>query len=601
MERNKCQPRPKLGAEIGQGSFGRVYRVQHDAKVVLKLCKGTKGDLIDYSRLRETAALTLLNKSDVPYFVKFKKSYRYSVNKWGLFLESFEHDLTQQHEFTDNQIRNLFFKIVNGVLYLHNRNLMHRDLKNRNILRKSQTVAFCDFGSITYTFGQPSQTAPRSRSCTHNFTQSACTLTHRAPELIFNSTNYTEAVDIWSLGVILAEMYVGSHVFWTYHNNEYLGTNLNVKKRSVTYNSSDSETEEEVNDTFHNLCKCFGTQAMKKLEKYPDYHNIMTESKGFYPKLYKKGLGLSQYLKVQQSLRLPVKKYRYPTTFSKDDGDINTIRRPREIPADAIKLIAKMLKINPNDRLPVSEIIDDPFFQGRTATEPIITCPIRKVELTDLSQPSHLPVTYKRAEMVICLYKWYLHLSWQNLHTLFSAVEIAHRFTINNNQKYNTLDLVACAIISTSLYESTRIIEENAWVDATEHMYTIRQLRKAPIRVETVLKHDFMSASEWMYVQALQQRIIPTSKKKRDSVLLLTEALLISSLLSSSHTCFSKRDISTTAFSIALSYYKLQSPFVTSSAIRDHLMLTYKKMMKSRHIISNRYNGSTPLQLKIKQ
>ncbi|OAQ30597.1 hypothetical protein K457DRAFT_39147, partial [Linnemannia elongata AG-77] len=36
---------------------------------------------------------------------------------------------------------------------------------------------------------------------------------YRAPELLFSSGKYTNAIDIWSAGVLFAEMYLGKHLF----------------------------------------------------------------------------------------------------------------------------------------------------------------------------------------------------------------------------------------------------------------------------------------------------------------------------------------------------------------------------------------------------
>jgi serine/threonine protein kinase len=44
-----------------------------------------------------------------------------------------------------------------------------------------------------------------------------CSRYYRAPELIFGATEYTTAIDIWSMGCVMAELLLGQ--VWTFHVN----------------------------------------------------------------------------------------------------------------------------------------------------------------------------------------------------------------------------------------------------------------------------------------------------------------------------------------------------------------------------------------------
>jgi len=46
-----------------------------------------------------------------------------------------------------------------------------------------------------------------------NLTREVVTFPYRAPELILGMPNYSEKVDIWSIGCIFAEWYLGKIVF----------------------------------------------------------------------------------------------------------------------------------------------------------------------------------------------------------------------------------------------------------------------------------------------------------------------------------------------------------------------------------------------------
>ena len=76
--------------------------------------------------------------------------------------------------------------------------MIHRDLKPANVLVKKvphgMVLKIADFGMTREALASGSMT-PR-----------VCTLWYRAPELLLGTTQYTTAVDIWSLGCICVEL-----------------------------------------------------------------------------------------------------------------------------------------------------------------------------------------------------------------------------------------------------------------------------------------------------------------------------------------------------------------------------------------------------------
>ena len=64
-----------------------------------------------------------------------------------------------------------------------------------------QVLKLCDFGSAkALVRGEPNVAY-------------ICSRYYRAPELIFGSTDYTTAIDVWSAGCVLAELLIGSPIF----------------------------------------------------------------------------------------------------------------------------------------------------------------------------------------------------------------------------------------------------------------------------------------------------------------------------------------------------------------------------------------------------
>ena len=85
---------------------------------------------------------------------------------------------------------------------MHQNKIAHRDLKPENILlSKSGKIKICDFGHSKI-LDQNGKNTP--------FVVSRV---YRAPELLLCITKYTTAIDIWSVGCILAELFILKPVF----------------------------------------------------------------------------------------------------------------------------------------------------------------------------------------------------------------------------------------------------------------------------------------------------------------------------------------------------------------------------------------------------
>lgn len=90
-----------------------------------------------------------------------------------------------------------------GLAYLLGINICHRDIKPQNILVDNTTMILkiCDFGSAK-------KLSPNEVSVSY-----ICSRYYRAPELIFGSQYYTNAIDVWSMGCVVAEMVTGEPLF----------------------------------------------------------------------------------------------------------------------------------------------------------------------------------------------------------------------------------------------------------------------------------------------------------------------------------------------------------------------------------------------------
>ena len=109
-----------------------------------------------------------------------------------------------------SHIKPVAFQIVEGLIYLKELGIIHCDLKPENILysdHKKKEVKIIDFGSSC-------------SSCEEGFTYVQSRF-YRAPEVVLG-IKYDFQVDMWSLGCIIAELYMGAPIFPAIDENELL-------------------------------------------------------------------------------------------------------------------------------------------------------------------------------------------------------------------------------------------------------------------------------------------------------------------------------------------------------------------------------------------
>jgi glycogen synthase kinase 3 beta len=82
--------------------------------------------------------------------------------------------------------------MARSLAYMHEKGILHRDLKPQNILVDPSTnkVYLSDFGSA------------KRLNCNESNVAYICSRYYRAPELIFANLEYDSSIDIWSYGYI---------------------------------------------------------------------------------------------------------------------------------------------------------------------------------------------------------------------------------------------------------------------------------------------------------------------------------------------------------------------------------------------------------------
>ncbi|NWQ77040.1 NEK11 kinase, partial [Columbina picui] len=203
--------------KLGNGSFGNVYLVS-DRKAKhgeeLKVLKEISvGDLKPNETVEANLEAQLLSKLDHPAIVKFYASFveRDSFCIITEYCEGGDLDFKIQEYkesgkiFSQRQILDWFIQLLLGVDYMHERRILHRDLKAKNIFLKNNLLKIGDFGVSRLFFC--------SCDLASTFTG---TPYYMSPEALKHQ-GYNTKSDIWSLGCILFFFCCMNHAF-TGHN-----------------------------------------------------------------------------------------------------------------------------------------------------------------------------------------------------------------------------------------------------------------------------------------------------------------------------------------------------------------------------------------------
>eukprot|EP00939_MAST-03C_sp_MAST-3C-sp1_P005186 g5186.t1 len=217
---NGCVNAYHILDKIGEGCFGKVYkgRKKNTSQIVaLKFMTKRKKSRKELSALRrEVQILRKLNHRNIILLLDyFETKHDFCVVTELAQGELFE-TLEDDGQLPESVVRSIAKDLVQALHYLHSNRVIHRDMKPQNILIcPNGTVKLCDFGFARVMSHQ-----------TIVLTSIKGTPLYMAPEVV-QEKPYDHTADLWSLGVILYELFVGQPPFYT--NSIYSLINLIVK------------------------------------------------------------------------------------------------------------------------------------------------------------------------------------------------------------------------------------------------------------------------------------------------------------------------------------------------------------------------------------
>lgn len=231
---------------VGCGTFGVVISAIDNLtkqKVAIKKLSKSFESAEDARRLlREIKLLKYFNQEENVLFatdIFTGSDAEGNMKDIYLVTDLMETDLGQviasKQPLTDEHCQCFLYQILRGLQALQKANVVHRDLKPGNILLNGDcSLKICDFGLARVV-----------ESLEDDLTDYVATRWYRAPEVILSWKQYTDAIDMWSVGCIFAEilgrvpLFRGSHYLEQVHKIiEYLGTPseeeiLNIKSQAA--------------------------------------------------------------------------------------------------------------------------------------------------------------------------------------------------------------------------------------------------------------------------------------------------------------------------------------------------------------------------------
>ncbi|KAF7312140.1 Non-specific serine/threonine protein kinase [Mycena indigotica] len=203
---------PKFGPylllqTLGEGEFGKVKLGLHSQwgeEVAVKLIRrGNVDTAVRMSKVeREIEVLRTLKHPSIVrlYDVIETDKYIGIIIEYASGGELFDFILAHRY-LRERDASKLFSQLISGVWYIHQKKIVHRDLKLENLLLdRHRNVIITDFGF-----------ANRFEHKADDLMQTSCgSPCYAAPELVISEGLYVgSAVDIWSCGVILYAMLAG--------------------------------------------------------------------------------------------------------------------------------------------------------------------------------------------------------------------------------------------------------------------------------------------------------------------------------------------------------------------------------------------------------
>ncbi|KAG2143083.1 kinase-like domain-containing protein [Suillus clintonianus] len=202
---------------IGEGAYGIVCSAIHNTsqrKVAIKriapfdhsmFCLRTLREIKLLRHFRHENIISILDILQPPSFDQFREVYLVQE-----LMETDLHRVIRTQQLSDDHCQYFIYQALRALKALHSADVLHRDLKPSNLLLNANCdLKVCDFG-----LARSARPPPNVANDSSTFmTEYVATRWYRAPEVMLTFKEYTRAIDMWSVGCVLAEMLSGKPLF----------------------------------------------------------------------------------------------------------------------------------------------------------------------------------------------------------------------------------------------------------------------------------------------------------------------------------------------------------------------------------------------------
>jgi len=193
--------------EIGRGGFGVVYAAERKSDGLEVAVKEVSKDMDTLTNNNVPLEVALMQQvNDVPGVIKLL-DYFVTTDSFYVVMERFASKdlfdfISEQGPLPEALARDLFMQLVDTVSECHEKGVVHRDIKDENILIDMNTfkTKLIDFGSGAHLEKGVYQEFKGTR-------------VYSPPEWINSGTYTAEALTVWSLGILLYDMVCGDIPF----------------------------------------------------------------------------------------------------------------------------------------------------------------------------------------------------------------------------------------------------------------------------------------------------------------------------------------------------------------------------------------------------
>ncbi|XP_017673130.1 PREDICTED: cyclin-dependent kinase 14 [Lepidothrix coronata] len=191
--------------KLGEGSYATVYKGKSKVNgklVALKVIRLQEEEGTPFTAIREASLLKGLKHANIVLL----HDIIHTKETLTLVFEYVHTDLCQYMDkhpggLHPENVKLFLFQLLRGLSYIHQRYILHRDLKPQNLLiSDTGELKLADFGLA------------RAKSVpSHTYSNEVVTLWYRPPDVLLGSTEYSTCLDMWVLGTPNEDTWPGVH------------------------------------------------------------------------------------------------------------------------------------------------------------------------------------------------------------------------------------------------------------------------------------------------------------------------------------------------------------------------------------------------------